>query len=200
MTAARWGSAAPTGKPAEPVAVEQFERHGFVHCCFREQLTEIATWWFDPVEELVVLKIDPSRLRAELRLEPTFMRSYPHVYGPIHADAVMSADSVPRTHDGVAVLPPSLSHPPPAFALTGRLEAGGPEVVVRWRPGIIDGDATWVAAAHDVIETGRLVPLVGGVRVAADLDRAYESFALLVEVAYEIVRYDGDGFFEWPDP
>lgn len=200
MTADRWGSAAPAGGPARPVAVEQFERHGFVHCCFREQLTEIATWWFDPAEELVALKIDPARLRAELRFEPTFLRSYPHIYGPIDAEAVMSADFVPRTADGVALLPPSLSQPPPGFALTGRLEADGPEVVVRWRPGIIDGDAAWAAAAQRVIDTGRLVPLVGGVCVAADLHRAYESFALLVEVAYEIVRYDGDGFFEWPAP
>lgn len=182
------------------LSVEQFERHGFVHCCFREQLTEIATWWFDPADELVALKIDPSCLRSELRFEPTCSRWYPHIYGPIDSEAVVSADSVPRTVDGAAMLPESLRQPPPGFALTGRLEVGGPEVMVRWRPGIMDGDPAWVAAAHAVVDSGRLVPVVGGVCVVADLHRAYESSALLVEVAYEIVRYDGDGFFEWPAP
>lgn len=198
VLARAWESTAPAGSPEGPVAVEQFERHGFVHCCFREQLTEIASWWFDPADDLVAVRIDPSRLSAELRIEPSHSRWHPHVYGPIDAKAVVGVDRVPRDVDGEAALPTALRQPPPGFLVTGRLDQGGPEVAVRWRAGVLDGDPAWVAAAHDAIDTGRLVPLVGGICAAADLHRAYESFALLAAVAIEIVRYDGDGFFEWP--
>lgn len=198
VLARAWEATAPAGAPEGPVAVEQFERHGFVHCCFREQLTEIASWWFDPADDLVAVKIDPSELSSELRIEPSPSRWHPHVYGPIDARAVVGMDRVPRDGDGEAELPPALRHPPPGFCVTGRLASGPPEAAVRWRPGILEGDTDWIAAAHRAIDTGRLVPLVGGICVAADLHRAYETFALLAAVASEIVRYDGDGFFEWP--
>lgn len=82
-------------QPDRPTfAHDQVERHGFVHCCFREQLTEIASWWFDADDDLVALELDPFRLSAELRLEPSPSRWYPHLFGPIDTDAVVDRKSV----------------------------------------------------------------------------------------------------------
>lgn len=195
MAADAWERDARAGRPEGPVAVEQFERHGFVHCCFREQLTEIATWWFDAGEALVALEIDAGRVGSTLRLERSPSRWYPHVYGPIPADTVVEAHRVPRSADGTAELPPVLRQPPPRFQLRGRLEPAGPEVVVRWAPNRLEGDERWVASARAAVQAGRLVPVVGGVVVPATLARAYDSFALLDELAAELLGYEGDGFF-----
>jgi uncharacterized protein (DUF952 family) len=195
VTDAAWQ--AQVAASAAVVAVEQFERHGFVHCCFREQLTEIATWWFDAGDALVALELDPAGLTAELRLEASPTRWYPHLYGPIDAAAVVAVHPVPRTGDRSAVLPSALQGPPPSgYQLTGIVD--GAERTVRWcAEARLDGDATWRARADDAIAEGRTVELLGGIHVPATLDRAYESFALLCGVTDDghVVRYDGDGFF-----
>jgi glutathione S-transferase len=180
-----------------PIASDQFERHGFVHCCFREQLVEIATWWFDPTDELVALELDPSRLTAELRLEASPTRWYPHLYGPIDAGAVAEVHAVPRSSaGGSAELPPGLREPVPGYQLTGIVE--GASRTVRWcADGRLEGDERWCELAHAALVEGRTVELLGGIVVPATLDAAYESFALLTELTDDgaVVRYDGDGFF-----
>ncbi len=198
MTTDRWEAASAAADAGSPVAVEQFERHGFVHCCFREQLSEIATWWFAPPDQLVAVEIDSAPLGPLLRIEHSASRWYPHVYGPIVAEAVRGAHPIPRSPGGPATLPVALREPPPGFQLIGSVGGGGGEAVVRWRPGVLDGDDSWIDAANEAIATGRPVALVGGICVLPDLGRAYESYALLAEVASTVTRYDGDGFFDWP--
>lgn len=195
VTADVWAATAPAGRPEQPFAHDQLDRHGFVHCCFREQLTEIASWWFDPDDELVALELDPEQLRGEVRLERAPRRWYPHLYGPIDAAAVVRAHLVPRDVDGVAVIPPALRQPPPAFRLHGRVRPSGPEVIVRWSPGRLEGDPEWVQAATAAANEGRLVPLADDVVVPPDLHRPSGAFGVLDLVAAELTGYDGDGFF-----
>jgi glutathione S-transferase len=195
LPADAWVSAvaeAVDGRPTGPVAVDQFERHGFVHCCFREQLVEIATWWFDAGDELLALELDPAGLPADLlRLEASPSRWYPHLYAPIDPAAIVDVHVVSRSAgDGVAELPSALRKPPPGFQVgdgTGRL--------VQWQAGTLTGDPSWIADAEAAIAEGRPVPLIGGVVGPATSSSAYEAFALLELVAGGITRYDGDGFF-----
>jgi uncharacterized protein (DUF952 family) len=188
-----WTAAAPTGDATDDVAADQFERHGFVHCCFREQIAEIATWWFDADQELVAIELDPAGLRHELRLERSPSRWYPHLYGPIDAQAVVATHRLPRSIDGTTELSGNLREPRPGYQLVGRM--GGRDATVRWRGGTLDGDADWVGAAHAAVAEGRTVELIGGIVVPATLDAAYESFVLLETLADDLLRYDGDGFF-----
>ena len=180
-----WAAEAAEGGP---VAVEQFERHGFVHCCFREQLVEIASWWFDPGpdDDLVALELDVHRLTPDLRLEASPSRWYPHLYGPIDADAVCAAHPVPA-----GGLPPAVAQPAPSFRVT---DAAGRSVC--WQAGAgLSGDERWIADTEAALAEGRTVELIGGIVVPATLDRAYEAFALLEGLADGgIARYDGDGF------
>ena len=60
----------------------------------------------------MLLCIDPSRLTSELRWEPSsdaFAGDFPHVYGPIGADAVIAAVLWARDEDGFA-LPDEIRH------------------------------------------------------------------------------------------
>jgi uncharacterized protein (DUF952 family) len=184
-----------------PLATEQFERHGFVHCCFREQLAEVATWWFDAADDLVALEIDPARLTSELRLEPSPSRWYPHLYGPIDGAAVVATHPLvafDAAAGGSRPLPSALVEPPAGYQLTA-LVSGDDGAVVQWSAdGALRGHAGWIGRARAALSEGRTVELVGGIVVPATLDRAYESYALLETVTDDgspIVRYDGDGFF-----
>jgi uncharacterized protein (DUF952 family) len=169
---------------ADPSARGQFERHGFVHCCFREQLAEIVAWWFSPSSgPMQVLELDVDRLSAEVRYERSPSRWYPHVYGPLDGAAVVATHPWPW---------PGADDPPPSFQLRGC------DGVVRWRaPGILEGDEAWIDSANQAIAGGRPIGLVGGVTVPANLDTAYEAYATLELVAGEVVDYAGDGFCRW---
>ena len=49
-------------------------------------------------ESLVILEIDPSKLKSELKVEEsTNDELFPHIYGPINMDAVISV-SVRNNH------------------------------------------------------------------------------------------------------
>jgi len=197
MTKSAWAVASPSAAAGGRVAADQFERHGFVHCCFREQLTETATWWFDAGDDLVALELDPAAFTAELRLEASPSRWYPHLYGPIDGGAVVAVHELARGSGGEVGLPPAIAAPPPGFQVTGRLRDDTAEVerIVQWSGGSLSGDNDWIAEARSAIDAGRPVPLIGGISAPPDLRRPYESFALLDHVAAEIRHYEGDGFF-----
>jgi uncharacterized protein (DUF952 family) len=85
-----------------------FERDGFIHCT-REPavLLEVANRFYRGVPgPMVVLVIDPERLRAEVRYEAPPGepgRLFPHVYGPLNLDAVTEARPARRLDDGTFV-------------------------------------------------------------------------------------------------
>ncbi len=89
---------------------------GFVHCSTREQLAATANRFFRGRSDLVLLCIDSRLLRAELRFEtpadPSDDRArqqFPHVYGPIHVDAVTRVLDFRSGADGSFSLPASLN-------------------------------------------------------------------------------------------
>jgi uncharacterized protein (DUF952 family) len=78
---------------------------GFVHCSRPEQAAGVAAAFYADVDaaDLVLLRIDPARVPAEIRVEDGF----PHVYGPIPLDAVTAAEPLTRTPTGTLALPPA---------------------------------------------------------------------------------------------
>lgn len=65
---------------------------GFIHCSTAEYFWRVAPNFKDIEEELVLLCIDESKLKAEVRYEDgdNCGRFYPHVYGLINNDAVIA--------------------------------------------------------------------------------------------------------------
>lgn len=65
------------------------ETEGFIHCSYRHQVTETAQIYFKGKTELLLLRIDPTRLKAELKAEVSRSgAAFPHLYGPLNVDAV----------------------------------------------------------------------------------------------------------------
>lgn len=89
-----WEAAQPQGEFRSP----EFGEVGFIHCSTPEQVMLVANAFFRGQSDLVMLMIDPAKLRSEVRWEPPhstgrlpgFMHGsvYPHVYGPINFDSV----------------------------------------------------------------------------------------------------------------
>ena len=62
---------------------------GFIHLSTESQLEATARRHFAGRADLVVLEIDPTRLRWEIRWEDSRGESYPHLYGPLETEAVI---------------------------------------------------------------------------------------------------------------
>ena len=85
------------------------DSEGFVHCATLEQVAETATRHFTTDTDVVVLCIDPSLLRVEVRYEDTSGHgAYPHVYGPLELSAVRNVFALRRSAGGKFELPPAL--------------------------------------------------------------------------------------------
>ena len=67
---------------------------GFIHCSTAAQLATTGRRHFAGRADLLVLEIDPDRLRWELRWEESDGDRFPHLYGPLALDAVISVQTL----------------------------------------------------------------------------------------------------------
>ena len=189
MPAAEWGVEWESGGA---VAAPQLEGHGFVHCCTREQILEVATWWLAGDAPLVAVEIDAGRA-GDVRFERADLgREYPHVYNAIPRDAVVGAHALAAAPDGLE-LPAALADPAPMFEVAGTLD--GRAVRARWQGGaLVDGDADVLERAALKIEKGEDVLQFPEVTRPASVATAYDAFCLLAATLDEVRSYRGDGF------
>jgi uncharacterized protein (DUF952 family) len=88
---------------------------GFIHCSTLAQVIDTANRFYRGQDGLVVLCIDESRLRSDLKYEaPAMMRGetvgslFPHLYGELNVDAVVRVVELPCESDGSFQLPDGL--------------------------------------------------------------------------------------------
>jgi uncharacterized protein (DUF952 family) len=104
--AVRRGSYRPSSIDAE----------GFIHCSTLSQAVETAKIFFRGATDLLLLRIDESKVAAEVRFEAPAVPGdarpgtlFPHVYGPLNLDAVAEVIEFPCEADGTFRLPARLS-------------------------------------------------------------------------------------------
>ena len=75
---------------------------GFIHCSTAEQYTWVANQRFRGRTDLVLLHIDPTRLRSQVRYENLEGGEtlFPHVYGAIPIGAVLNVIPLRPLEDG----------------------------------------------------------------------------------------------------
>ena len=101
-----WEAAQPVGvyRPAS------LDAEDFIHLSTVSQIVGTANRFFrGPADDLVLLLIDPDRLRAEVRYEPADGQLFPHLYGPLNTDAVTRVLPFAPQADGTFTLPPELA-------------------------------------------------------------------------------------------
>jgi uncharacterized protein (DUF952 family) len=75
-------------------SAESLGTEGFTHCSFADQLDGVIARYYADAGEVVVLEIDAAKLTSRLVSEPsTGGEKYPHIYGPINKDAIVSAET-----------------------------------------------------------------------------------------------------------
>lgn len=97
---------------------DSLSTEGFIHCSKPSQIVGVANTFYRGQHGLVLLVIDPSKLKAELKWEPpaepepTHAREgelFPHIYGPIDVNAVSQVIPFEPAADGTFSLPETLS-------------------------------------------------------------------------------------------
>lgn len=105
-----WAAAERNGEYRAP----SLETEGFIHCSTLRQTVDTANAFFRGRNDLVLLLIDASAARAEVRYEPAAEGGrasaglFPHLYGPLNLDAVRKVIAFPSNAEGQFELPSGL--------------------------------------------------------------------------------------------
>ncbi|HEY1546383.1 MAG TPA: DUF952 domain-containing protein [Kofleriaceae bacterium] len=84
-TRAAWQRAVAVGDYVTP----SLEDEGFIHLSTETQWPGVRARLYADVADLVLLVIDPVRLRNEIKFELADGDHYPHLYGPLEVGAVI---------------------------------------------------------------------------------------------------------------
>ncbi|MDQ7795089.1 MAG: DUF952 domain-containing protein [bacterium] len=105
-TADAWEQAGKAGEYRPPSLLTQ----GFIHCSLAGQVVAVADALFRGQSGLVLLCIDPARVKAEIRYEG-YGQPYPHIYGPLDTGAVTQVLAFEPGQDGCFRLPAGIPVP-----------------------------------------------------------------------------------------
>jgi len=90
------------------------DHEGFIHCSTAEQVMDVANAFYRGRADLVLLEIDAEKLTSPVEIEaPASAGSsndatterFPHVYGPINTDAIVTVLHLSPGPDGMFDLP-----------------------------------------------------------------------------------------------
>jgi len=97
-----WQDALTTGEYRMSTRGRTLADEGFIHCSRASQVAPVANRFYRGVTGLVLLTIDPRRLRSELRYEtvPGGDEAFPHLYGPLDTAAVIRLTPFEAGPDG----------------------------------------------------------------------------------------------------
>ncbi|MCK6074689.1 DUF952 domain-containing protein [Paenibacillus silvae] len=86
------------------------EKEGFIHCSPIEKIASVANYNFRGVQGLIILCIDESKVKSEIRWEDLYNegREYPHIYGELNLDSVIKTVDFEPDENGIFVLPKEL--------------------------------------------------------------------------------------------
>jgi uncharacterized protein (DUF952 family) len=90
-------------------SADSLASQGFIHCSKIDQVLRVANAIYLGQPGLVLLEIDLTALRPEVRWEPGTDKPdelFPHIYGPLNVEAVVRVLDFPPAPDGTFRLPP----------------------------------------------------------------------------------------------
>ena len=107
---AEWADAQTRGEYIAP----SVSTEGFIHCSTEKQVLHVANAFYRGRNDLVLLMIDESKLKPELKWEApagppapgiSESDSFPHIFGPITLTAVASVLDFTPDSAGTFILP-----------------------------------------------------------------------------------------------
>ena len=100
---ARWEQGLASGS-YQP---EMYASEGFIHCSTAEQIIPVANLRFRGQLNLVLLAIDTTRIKHEIRYENLEggLQLFPHIYGELDPSAVVHVSELVPDVDGFFEMP-----------------------------------------------------------------------------------------------
>lgn len=95
-----WAAARRAGEYRVSTLGRTLEQEGFIHCSATpRQLRGVAERYYAHVTEpMVVLTVDAAGLPVRMETPPGAREAFPHVYGPIPVEAVVSVTPYGSAH------------------------------------------------------------------------------------------------------
>lgn len=85
----------------QPYTPASLADEGFIHCSFAHQVAGSANRFYASATDLLLLHIDAERLTSPLREEASGIGEiFPHIYGPLNREAVVTVETLQRGMDG----------------------------------------------------------------------------------------------------
>ena len=82
---------------------QSLDQEGFIHFSTFDQVLPTANRYYQGIPDLLILKVDPKLLIAELRYDPVAGTGiFPHLYGPLNLDAVISVLCLMQAKDNIS--------------------------------------------------------------------------------------------------
>ena len=109
-TVADWEQALKDGEYTTSSRGRTLAEEGFIHASTAGQVTWVANSFYAGVTDLLLLVIDADRLGPTLRYDPVpgWDEPFPHIYGALRPEAVVTAVPIEAGADGVfAFTPPT---------------------------------------------------------------------------------------------
>lgn len=100
-----------TAQKAGAYSIDSLTSEGFIHCSKIDQILRVANTLFANQHGIVILVIDPSQLKSEVRWEAGTDKAdefFPHIYGPLNLEAVVCVLDFEPSTDGMFSLPAEL--------------------------------------------------------------------------------------------
>ena len=93
-----WELAQQAGTYTMSTRGRTLEQQGFIHCSEAHQVEGVRAYWYDDLDDVLLLEIDTDLLTSPWRSEQLEGADapYPHVYGPLNLDAVVGAEPLTR--------------------------------------------------------------------------------------------------------
>lgn len=103
---AAWYDALESGHYIQSTIDRTLDEEGYIHASTAAQVARTADKYYRGRDDIVLLTIDTLRLDVDVVYENTSggTELFPHLYGPLSTDAVVSAEPVPLDPDGALVL------------------------------------------------------------------------------------------------
>lgn len=85
-----WQDAKKRGSYTTSTLNKTYEEVGYIHMSFAHQVKLVADFLYKDIDDLLLLKIDPDKLTAKIKVETVEGTTYkfPHLYGPLNINAV----------------------------------------------------------------------------------------------------------------
>jgi glutathione S-transferase len=97
-----WVEASRNGSYSVSTLGKTLNEVGFIHFSFAHQVKMVADFIYKDTPYLILLKINPSKLKPEVKIEAVdgTDEKFPHLFGPLNVDAVESVQELKLSPDG----------------------------------------------------------------------------------------------------